>query len=61
MKAGCYTCKEAAAILDEHPETVRRHCRRGILRAKKLPGGYRIYPESITDYLGYDPLKNKDN
>lgn len=45
------TPKEVAAQLRLEPETIRRYIRAGTLRAKKLPGGWRVEEEEVRAFL----------
>jgi excisionase family DNA binding protein len=45
------TSKEVAAHLSQHPETIRRKAREGVLRFIKLAGKYRFDPDDIQEFL----------
>jgi excisionase family DNA binding protein len=45
------TCKEAAALLKVHPDTVRAYVRRGELPVVKLGYARRIRPEDLEAFV----------
>lgn len=51
------TAREAAALLQVHPKTVQRACRRGLLRAELLSGTWLIARGGLEEAL-QGPLRN---
>lgn len=45
------TCQETAALLSQHPETLRRKARAGGLRFIKLDKKYRFDPDDLQEFL----------
>lgn len=52
MEQEFLTIDEAANILDVHPKTIRRYINSGKISAQKVAGSWRIYQDSINEYLG---------
>ena len=46
-----FTTEEAAPLLDLHPETVKKKCAAGLIRATKPGKRYRIPESAIAAYL----------
>ena len=58
------TVEEAATHLGLHPQTIRRLCREGVLRARKVSaregrGKWLIDPKSVLDWLSEEENGSK--
>ncbi|XDZ50267.1 helix-turn-helix domain-containing protein [Neisseriaceae bacterium CLB008] len=51
-----FSLEEASPILGAHPETLRRKCKSGEIRAFKSGRAWRIAKEALADYI-----KDKEN
>ena len=54
MKKRFYTVKDVAALLGRDPESIRRYCRSGQLKARRLAWAYVITDENLKAFLGND-------
>jgi len=54
MKKRFYTVKDVAALLGRDPESIRRYCRSGQLKARRLAWAYVITDENLKTFLGPD-------
>lgn len=59
IKIKLYTPKQAAKILELHPETVRKFLRQGKIKARKI-GGWKITEEELQEFIKNPPQLQLD-
>lgn len=53
-----YTTVEVAEIIKESPDTVRRRCATGQLRAKNIGGRWRVSENDLTEFMSGPPTRS---